>query len=430
MLIFFEKIKKLNSIIVILLLTSCVFPEKGDKDQQLPEWYHLDGEDENYLYGSGVGITVSDAINDALVDAISKLAINVEKEVDNKVNEYRVNNDTFISRVDRIKITLEIKDIFIPEYKVVNKSKFSNENIVKVSLKKEEIIKVLKILILSEENKILSIDVGEQSKGNVLSEIKTISSKLAISRKVDYLHAVLSSLTKEKYTYKRSAYLESLLENRYKKIKIYFQHDMNADTYPDLKNKITSNFKKTLPVSEYTYSEKKKFLFPIKEMELDYFPSDYDASNDGRFIVVFSNKNPKELVYIDLLSKKTRKIKINNKVGAVDIKITNNGKYVVLVNDSGYVFHVNLSTGKSHRFKVGIQVDTFDVSLNGRSIIFGGSNGEVSYWDLSRGRKIRDLVIENRIGRTYSIIAIKIINDGKDYVFIDMNGHLTIMNLK
>ena len=253
-------LKKIKEIVVLSIIVLSLVSCGGTVDvavsqtkkvtvvENLPSWYFQDISDTNKLYGVGVGTSMSDAIDNALIDCLSKLVITIDSSVQNSITVTQKNDESIVDKVFISKTVQKVKKTFTSEYYIEKFQNLTNNKAVQISLKKEELINNIILNIVSEENSLKSFQVQKLNNENILSRISSLSNAIKYSKKIDFMLVMLSSLGKNYPENQRTAKYVKLLESEYSNLNIYFKNNMNPQTYDDMHAKVSKNFKKNIDV--------------------------------------------------------------------------------------------------------------------------------------------------------------------------------------
>ena len=235
-----------------LLLTSCgstadvPVPKTKKIVKNLPSWYSKDVSSVDKLYGVGVGASMNEAIDDALVDCLSNVAITTQSSVESKTSSSINNTEEIIDTEFISKTIQEVKKTFTSEYYIEKFQNIGSHKAVQISLKKKELIDNIVLNIISEENNLKSFQVEKFKNENILSRINSLSKALRHSKRIDSLLVMLNSLDKDYSKNERTLEYAKLLKNEYASLNIYFKNNINPETYPDIQNKVSKKLKKNI----------------------------------------------------------------------------------------------------------------------------------------------------------------------------------------
>jgi len=246
--------KLLGLIFIIISITACTStPQlsiKKDilKVESIPSEYKIIKKDKNKLYGVGIGKSMNSAIDNALIDCLSRLSVNVE----NKITKITKTNRNTINKIFIKKSIQKIKDTYTSEYYIERFTRLKNNIIVKISLKKQELINNIILNIINEENNLKSFHINDLKNKNILSRIDLLSNAIEQSKDIDVFINMLSFLNK-KYTLKsksKTATYEKILKKDINHINIYFKNKMNPNIYNNIKSNIVEQLKINIKITD------------------------------------------------------------------------------------------------------------------------------------------------------------------------------------
>ena len=81
-----------------------------------------------------------------------------------------------------------------------------------------------------------------------------------------------------------------------------------------------------------------------------------------------------------------------------DVKISNDGRYLVMGVGDGRVIHLSLNTGRRLEFEMHTEaVNSIDISPNGRYVLSGANDFQAIFWDAQTGQPIDQWLHESRV---------------------------------
>lgn len=182
-----SNMKNMRSVVfglsLFLATTSC-----GGK---YPSWYMNVQNQEGYLNGVASGVNFDDAKNKALSDVASKISttVNTNTRSESHSNSYGLDYNTMSQNVN-----LDITDVSIVDYKVVNKQKISEyEYIVEVSVSKEKLF-TQENLILKKMLSDTETTYSELKNKNILEQYNSLIQIKNIVPKIEQKVSILSAL--------------------------------------------------------------------------------------------------------------------------------------------------------------------------------------------------------------------------------------------
>jgi len=390
-------------ILAIILLNACKSNPKVNTPkvnnskhvvENLPAWYFTPPKDKNKIFGTGKGISTSDAVDNALLDAISSVVINVDTKVSQKTVSTRNNNNTSTHQTFISKSIQEVKKTFTSEYTIEKIKKIDHKKFILLSLEKKDLIKVVLLTIKKEKNDLSNFNYKNIKNESILNRIDKIKKAEIHSKKIDYLVLMLNALNYN-YSYKsKTSKYEDLLKKESNKLTISInQNNIPRKYFIDMRDKIYKHLNSYAQKHIGIQTPMSIKLDDVKPKEFRFFKNIYShtltISNDGRYAL---SDHYGILVYLDLQSGdvvfKTKKFSSKGGDHISQIAISKNGKFALTVRTNNTIGYYDLKKHKLLKVIKNGSKNVCCVAISNNNFALSASKNSIRYWNLKTGKTI------------------------------------------
>ncbi len=181
------------TVLIMTFFTSCggnaqsVQPSNNTASHSLPDWYTQTPQENNrVIYGLGMGEERTEAIHEALNDAVATLNTSVASSYQHTTSVNSVNGDETYSKDTKASVDIVTKEVELNNYKVIHQLQLAKDSyVVMIEIDKQ---KLFTSLYSKLENSFTMLNIKLQNKSHDLEKIMIYHKYLA------QLNAQLSTL--------------------------------------------------------------------------------------------------------------------------------------------------------------------------------------------------------------------------------------------
>jgi WD40 repeat protein len=387
----------------------------------LPTWFDKNYKSKTKIYGKAYAKSTSKAVDHALVDAISKIAIDIKSE---KYSYKTDQKQVFISKTIQ-----EVKKTFISEYTIEKLQSIDSHKVLLLSLNKNDLIDTVNLTIQSYQNELLDFSKQKLEKLNILERIKILNIMIELSNKIEYLNSMLSSLGYSKNLVQVSNNYQEQLAIQMQNIKINFITAVNPEIYPDLKNKLTSTLLASLNIVDDP-NKKIKFIekrpYKLIKGKKDTISSATAITSDGKYGLYANYYNNNHIHVWDLKKSKIIRTLKGHKNSVYSLVISKNNKYALSEGSDKTIKYWDFKKGKLLKtIKVKNHRSYPKFSSNGKYVLFYDGRNTIKYMNLRTGKTIYSHKLKK-----FGLRSLSLSKDNKYIVAGDFIGNIAYINLK
>jgi len=375
--------------IVLVLFNACGGATPDIAKHSYPQWFFKYPTDKENLYGFGSDKSMSKAVNRAIIDAISQVAIKVNSEISSKEISYKSKNKTIYNRVFITKSIQSIQKIYTADYNIEKMEKNGEEKLLLISIPKKDLIPIIQLSIANEEISLSNFNYSKLENENILSRIKQLNDALEHSRRIDFFISMLKALKVDYPASDETRKIEKLISNEYKQLHIVYINHMDKKFFLKLSKKLDRIIKSGINKKYSSLNGKTIQIKPIVSNILPHnkYIEGSAISSNGRYGVLVSTN----LYYIDLVKNKILKVvKLKSKNDLISVDISNDSSYAIVVYHTNHIVkYINLKKGrviKTHKLS-SLGYEPLKFSSNHNHVYAIEDHGIVN-WNMKTGKYV------------------------------------------